>query len=166
MLSLSRQEMTDAWSERFESLDKGYWISLNSKIRVKSPQDPKTPNKFIEFGGMVEKFVEQINDYCYGRRYLKVPEAKLTCLVAYEIGDSEGLVHCHIIAAHDGSTNRSVSDVERVSRKKWAAIARTDGSIQFVHVADLGSVKDRIWYMTKQTTNHQRLFGETNLSLY
>lgn len=164
---LERQQITDAWTERFKGLNDGYWISLNSKIRVTGHNDPRIPNKFIEFSSKVEKFIDQINEHCYGRKYLhRTPGAKLTCLVGYEVGTVDGLVHCHIVAAHDGSTNRSVNDLIRVSMLKWSAICNTNGSKQFVDVDAIENVKDRIWYMTKQSTNHQRLFGELNLSFH
>jgi len=164
---LGRQQLSDAWTDHFDGLNDGYWISLNSKIRVSGRGDSRIESKFIEFGGKVGKFIDQINEYCYGRKYLhKTPGAKLTCLVGYEVGNVDGLVHCHIAAAHDGSTNRTLSDLIRVSMLKWSAICNTDGSKQFVDVDAIGSVSDRIWYMTKQSSNHQRLFGDMNISLY
>ncbi len=164
---LDRQQLTKEWTKRFAGLNQGYWISLNSKIRVKGRNDPRIQDRFIEFGGMVGKFVDHINEHCYGRKFLrKEPDAKLTCLVGYEVGNVDGLVHCHIAAAHDGKTNRTVSDIRDMSIWKWSGIANTKGNKQFVDVSEIGNINDRIWYMTKQTTEHQRMFGEFNLSLY
>ena len=164
---LTRQELTNTWSKRFAGMDHGYWITLNSKIRVQDRYDRHIPNKFIEFGGMVEQFIDLINERCYGRRYIRhEPNARLTSLVSYEVGNEDGLVHCHILAAHDGSTNRTVEDLKRVSIWKWSGLCNTEGSTQFVDVDAIGNIHDRIWYMTKQSENHQRLFGEFNLSLH
>lgn len=164
---LDRQEITDAWVKRFNGLNQGYWITLNSKIRVAGHDDPRTPGKFIECGAMVEKFIGHINEYCYGRKFLRgTPGAKLTCLVAYEVGAVDGLVHCHILAAHGGSTNRTVNDLIKVATFKWSTICSTGGSKQFVDVDDIGSIKDRIWYMTKQTNSHYRLFRDFNITLH
>lgn len=164
---LDRQQLTDAWSKRFDGLDQGYWITLNSKIHVKGLDDPHIPGKFIEFSRLVEKFIDQTNEYCYGRQYLnRKQDCKLTCLVGYEVGKIDGMVHCHIIAAHNGSTDRTVDDLKNIAILKWRGICNTGSSTQFVDVDAVGNVHDRIWYMAKQTTNHQRMFGEFNLSLH
>jgi hypothetical protein len=164
---LGHQQLTKEWAKRFQGLDQGFWISLNSKIHVNGRYDSRIPGKFIEFDGMVGKFIDHMNEHCYGRKYLrKEPDAKLTCLVGYEVGNFDGLVHCHIVAAHDGKTNRSVSDIKKASIWKWSGIANTKGSKQFVDVSEIGDINDRIWYLTKQATEHQRMFGESNLSLY
>ncbi|MBM4180064.1 MAG: hypothetical protein FJ209_00730 [Betaproteobacteria bacterium] len=164
---LSRQVLANAWSKRFAGLNDGYWISLNSKIHVKGRHDHAIQDKFIKFEGMVSKFIDHMNGQCFGRKYVRREhEAKLTCLVGYEVGDVEGLIHCHIAAAHNGSTNRTVDDVRRISKWKWQKICKTNGSEQFVDVDGIGNIHDRIWYMTKQSEQHQRLFGEFNFSLH
>ncbi len=165
-MMLDRQKLTDAWLNRFYGFDKGYWISLNSKIRVQGLADPKLPDRLIKFEPMVEKFIHHINEKCYGRRYQKDPNARLTCLAGYEVGEFDGLVHCHIIAAHDGSTDRTLEEIKEISKWKWDGICNTGGSEQFVRVDDVGDVKGRLWYLVKQACTMERIHKVSNLSLY
>ena len=165
-MMLDRQKLTDAWYKRFDGLDKGYWISLNSKIRVEGLADPRLPDRLMKFEPMVEKFIHQINEKCFGRRYIKDPSIRLTCLAGYEVGKVDGLVHCHIIAAHDGGTDRTVEEIREISKRKWDGICNTNGSQQFVHVDEVENVQSRLWYLTKQACEMERVHKVSNLSLY
>jgi len=72
----------------------------------------------------------------------------------------------HIVAAHDGSTNRSVSDVDQFTQRKWSRFYSFDGSDKFTDVANLDDVRDRVWYLAKQSVLFQRVHGELNVTLH
>lgn len=163
---LGRQTIKDAWSEYFKGYDKGCWITLNSRWRVSSITDPRLRNQFLNLEPHVQKFVHKLNKYCYGRSYLREEQSKLKVLAAYEVGQEDGLIHCHIIAAHEGSTDRTTDEIRLFSKWKWHQIHGTWGRDQFVNVAALDDVNDRIWYVAKQSHQLQRLIGECNIAIY
>ncbi|MCX7144080.1 MAG: hypothetical protein NT123_24180 [Proteobacteria bacterium] len=173
MQFLDRQQITDLWTDDFDGLNDGYWITLNSKNRVKNFTDPLVKYKLSNLAVQVGKYVMQLNEYCYRRQYLKRrPGAELRCLVGYEIGDKDDpnrdgqMLHAHIVAAHDGSTNRTVSDVERITRTKWSKFQKFAPDGNFIHVEDLDNVRDRVWYISKQAVAFQRWHGgELNVML-
>lgn len=161
---LDRQTLTDAWRSHFKGYDHGYFITLNSKMRVDGTDDRRAHTKHIKLDTMVQDFVNCLNKKCFGRRYdRKEINAKLKCLVGYEVGSVDGLIHCHLIAAHDGSVVRTSDEILKIARATWKGICRTGKSKSFVHVADLDKISDRIWYLTKQSTDYQRRFGELNI---
>lgn len=167
MKILDRQQLTNIWSAHLHRFNSGYWITLNSKKQVSSFTDQTLNHKIIRFSSEIDKFVGFLNEFCYGRQYLKHrPGARLACLAGYEVGNEDGMIHAHIVAAHDGSTDRSVSDVARFTNRKWSSFYRFDGSTTFVDVACVGNIKNRVWYITKQAEAFQRLHGDFNLTLH
>jgi hypothetical protein len=161
---LDRQTLTDAWTAYFDGYKHGYFISLNSKMRVEGREDKRAYTKHIKLDTMVQEFVHRLNQKCYGRRYdRKEDGARLKCLAGYEIGSIDGLIHCHLLAAHDGSVTRDTEKIRNIAHQKWDDVCGTWGRTQFVDVADLDNIQDRIWYLTKQSTNYQRQFGEFNI---
>lgn len=163
---LDRQTIKNAWSGYFNGCDKGYWITLNSRWKVSSITDPRVRNQFLNLEPHVQKFVHKLNKHCYGRSYLREEKSKLKVLAAYEVGQADGLIHCHIIAAHDGSTDRTTDEINLFSKLKWNQIHGAWGRDQFVNVAAVDDVNDRLWYVTKQTQQLQRLIGESNIAIY
>lgn len=161
---LDRQTLTDAWTGYFDGYNHGYFITLNSKMRVDGTTDHRANNKHIKLDTMVQDFVNRLNQKCFGRRYERKEEgARLKCLVGYEVGLIDGLIHCHLLAAHDGSVRPTTDDIRQIAHRKWDDVCGTWGRKQFVDVAELDNIRDRIWYLTKQTTQYQRQFGEFNI---
>ena len=160
-----RQTLKDEWEQHFEGFNTGFWIGLNSKKYVVELSDYRTPTKVDSLDGEVGKYIKQLNEFCFGRKYLREADAKLKCLVGYEVGGT-GMVHAHIIAAHRGNTDRTVQEVEKFSNRKWSNFYKFDGSKQFVFVEELKNPGDRIWYITKQSVAYQRRFAEFNLVPY
>jgi hypothetical protein len=164
---LSRQELTDAWTNFHKKSCAGYWITLDSKMRVESQTKSNVVPKLIRFEGEIDQYVAKLNEYCYGARFLRrEPNARLTCVVSYEIGKEDGLIHAHILAGHDGSTNRSVDQVERFTYRKWQNFYDFSGSDQCLFVESIGNPHDRIWYMTKQSEELQKRFGLFNVTVH
>lgn len=146
---LDRQMIKNAWSGYFSGCDKGYWITLNSRWKVSSINDPRVRNQFLNLEPHVQKFVHKLNKHCYGRSYLREENSKLKVLAAYEVGRTDGLIHCHIIAAHEGTTDRTTEEISSFSKWKWNQIHKTWGRDQFINVAAVDDVNDRLWYATK-----------------
>lgn len=163
---LDRQAIKNAWSGYFNGYDKGYWITLNSRWKVSSIADPRVRNQFLNLEPHVQKFVHKLNKHCYGRSYMREEKSKLKVLAAYEVGKVDGLIHCHIIAAHDGSTDRTTDEINLFSKLKWNQIHGAWGRDQFVDVDAVDDVNDRLWYVAKQTQQLQRLIGESNIAIY
>jgi len=164
---LNRQELTNIWTKRFEKFNEGYFITLNSKKAVSSLFDYRAPLRIIELDAEMQNIHNHLNEFCFGRKFLRHEVgSRLNCLAAYEIGTENGMIHAHILAAHDGTTNRSVSEVTKHLNAKWGKVYQFDGSNSFVNVQELGRASDRIWYMTKQSEHFQRRFGELNLTMH
>lgn len=161
---LDRQTLTDAWTGYFDGYHHGYFITLNSKMRVDGTTDHRANNKHIKLDTMVQDFVNRLNQKCFGRRYeRKEHGARLKCLAGYEIGSIDGLIHCHLLAAHDGSVQRTTDDIRQIAHRKWDDVCGTWGRESFVKVDELDNIRHRIWYLTKQSTTYQRQFGEFNI---
>jgi len=163
---LDRQTIKDAWSEYFSDHRKGYWITLNSRWNVSSIADHRVRRQFLNLEPHVQKYIHKLNKYCYGRSYLREENSKLKVLAAYEVGPTDGLIHCHIIAAHEGSTDRTTEEISSFSKWKWSQIHGTWGRDQFVNVNAVDDVNDRLWYAAKQSEQYQRLFDESNIAIY
>jgi hypothetical protein len=161
-----RQKITDAWCERIAGLNKGFWITLNSKMRVENIFDPAIQDRLTKFEPKVAKFIHHINEKCFGRRYRRDPNAKLTCLVGYEVGKVDGLIHCHILALHDGSTRRTLEEIKEISKWKWHGISSTNGREQFVKVEDEGNIRGHVWYMAKQSKIIDEQHKMSNICIY
>lgn len=161
---IQRQTLTNVWSDRFADFRKGYFLTLNSKMQVDSIYDSTVMNKVSILKTKVQRIVGHLNEYCYGRRYLRrEQDAELLCLAFFEVGEKTQMVHAHLVAAHNGSTDRSVDEVHRFTNRKWKTEYQYSGNTTFVDVATIDVVKDRIWYCTKQSVIFQRVHGEGNI---
>lgn len=165
-MKLTRQAITDAWHERLSGLNHGYWITLNGKERIQNHGNSQEIYKIDRFEAKVNNYLFKLNEFCFGRRFLRGEAgAKLLCLVGYEIGDEDGLVHAHVLGLHDGCTNRTTDDVSLFSQRKWSWHYDMSGSTRFVEVLDAGITRSRIWYMTKQSEKFQYQYGESNIAI-
>lgn len=163
---LDRQALTDLYANRFGSRE-GFWITVNSKSRVRDRCDPKIPDRFLDFEKDVADLVTKLNEYCYGRRFLrKELDAQVDCLASFEVGGKDGLVHAHVVALHRGDTNRSPAEIQKHLEHKFGKKYDIQGSEAFVRVDGIKNVRDRIWYMTKQTAHFQRMFGVPNFTQF
>lgn len=163
---LDRQTLTNSLVRDFQDYPFGYWITLNTHWHVLDHADRRTITYFDYLDPKVSRFIHRLNQKCFGRRYArKEQDARLKCLAAFEVGASDGLIHCHILAAHDGSVRHELDDVRRIAHEEWEDIYESKGGRQFVHVDPLENARDRIWYMTKRSEAHQRLYrGALNIT--
>lgn len=162
-----QRTLVDTFSRVLKGLDKGYWITLNSDKSVSGLDDKCLDSRITDFEPKVIQFISELNEYCYGRQFLKKrPGAKLNCVGAFEVGNHERLLHVHIVAGHNGSTNRSIPDIQKFSSSAWNRIGQFKKHLNTrVRVEDIGTVSARIWYMTKQSVEFQRWQdGRDNIS--
>ncbi len=161
---IERQTLTDVWADWLKDFREGYFVTLNSKIYLESKYDPNIHQRISILKPKVKKVVGHLNEYCYGRKYLRSEQdAELRCLAFFEVGAEKGMLHAHLVAAHNGSTNRSIVDVQRFINRKWKTQYQYSGDTKFVDVAPIGTAKDRIWYCTKQSELFQRKHGDGNI---
>jgi hypothetical protein len=173
-MQYDRGKLTDELTTWFGDRVQGYFITLNTKMRLHPPRnDVKTSNAFIRCGQQVRSVMEFLDEYCYGRNALKGKRLAKASVV--EIGnprsesrddvDRGDLVHAHIVAAHNGDTDRDVGSVKRFLERKWALFYDISASEAFVNVKPIGELRNRVWYMTKQNAYVERNFGDCTLTL-
>lgn len=161
---MDRKTLTNEWSRYFHGFDYGYWITLNSTMRADSPEDQYIPRKYARLTDLVDAFVLRLNHNCFGRRFERGEEgARLKGLMACETGKKDGMIHCHLIAAHDGSVTRSLPKIREIVTENWNKVNGFVMSESATTVEAIDNIRDRVWYCTKQSTNYQFRFNTTNI---
>lgn len=139
----------------------GYWITLNSRMRAKHFGDATIPTKFHRFSPSLFTFADQLNEFCYGRRFLrKEPGARLKIFSSLEVGSLDGIIHAHLICVHDGPCARSIEAVGEKTKKISKKMPNMSASESSCNVAELNSLEGRVRYALKQVHIFERFFQE------
>ena len=163
---MDRNELTDQLEGWVGLRQHGYFISLNSVVTLDDMSDQRLREQHQRFEAHVAKLMGFIKEYCFGRRYLRTQDqACMKCVIGIEIGNENGRLHAHIVAAHDGSTQRDLASIQRFIAHKWAKLMKVDHEQSFTHVEDIDVARDRLWYITKQSSTIARWHdGMSNIS--
>ena len=163
---MDRNELTDQLEGWVGQRQHGYFISLNSVVTLNDMTDQRLREQHQRFEAQVAKLMGFIKEYCFGRRYLRTQDqACMKCVIGVEIGNENGRLHAHIVAAHDGSTQRDLASVQRFIAHKWAKLMKVDHEQSFTHVENMDVTRDRLWYITKQSSTIARWHdGMSNIS--
>lgn len=144
--------------------EQGYFITLNSLVTLNDATDPRFEQELHRLQPLVCKVIGFLKEHCFGNEYIRThDECRLKCVIAYEVGHETHRLHAHILAAHDGSTNRDCYSVSRFFRRKWPKLVGASHPRGLVHVTPADIPRDRIWYMTKQTQFISRWHSESSI---
>jgi hypothetical protein len=165
-MAIDRNELTDQLEGWLGYQQKGYFISLNSVVTLDDMTDQRLRERLQCFEAQVGKLMGFLKEHCFGRRYLRSQDQTcLKCVIGMEIGNENGRLHAHIVAAHDGSTQRDLASIQRFIAHKWAKLMKVDHEQSFTHVEDMDVPRDRLWYITKQSSTIARWHdGMSNIS--
>jgi hypothetical protein len=168
-MTMDRNELTDQLERWLDYQQKGYFITLNSVVTLNDMTDQRLREQHHRFEAQVVKLMCFIKEYCFGRRYLRTQDQEcmkyMKCVIGMEIGSKNGRLHAHIVAAHDGSTQRDLASVQRFIAHKWVKIINVDHEQSFTHVENMDVARDRLWYITKQSNTISRWHdGMSNIS--
>lgn len=150
--SIDRNRLTDQLMRWMSPNDQGYFITLNSLSVLNGHTDPRFERVTFALQPKVVKAMSFLKEHCFGNGYRRYhDESRLKCLVSYEVGSDKNRLHAHIVAAHNGETDRDCDSVARFLDRKWAKLLRLEyNASSFVHVAPIDLLRDRVWYVTKQ----------------
>lgn len=163
----NRNQLTDAIIQWIGSRQHGYYITLGTQHFLKSQTDTRLQDCIDDAHPKVSKLMGFLKEYCYGNTFRSTRDDNLLkCVISYEVGDSANQLHAHIVAAHDGTTDRSCRAINDFITRKWSKlIGLTYRQDEFVHVAPIDVARDRVWYGTKQTAFISRWHHVSNISL-
>lgn len=162
---IDRNTLTNQLMRWLSPNDQGYFITLNSRVVLQGQSDPRFEHAVFAMRPMVVKAMVFLKEHCFGNSYRRdQDESRLKCIISYEVGSDEHRLHAHIVAAHDGSTDRDCNSVGNLLSRKWTKLLGFNGQpSNFVHVDYLDIARDRVWYATKQARYLSRLNGISNI---
>jgi hypothetical protein len=124
----------------------GWHITLNTKAVIEDRSDKYKINKECELlERQLEIFSSRFNEFCYRRR----KQCRLKMLNGIEIGDRNRL-HAHLIAAHSGDVDKTLSQVDREVAKQWQRVYEFD-AVGFIKVEDIYDMKGIVTYVVGET---------------
>ena len=151
-MTMDRNELTDQLESWVGQRQHGYFISLNSVVTLNDMTDQRLREQHQRFEAQVAKLMGFLKEHCFGRRYLRSQDQTcLKCVIGMEIGNKNGRLHAHIVAAHDGGTQRDLASIQRFIAHKWVKIMNVDHEQSFTLVENMDVARDRLWYITKQS---------------
>lgn len=162
---IDRNRLTDQLMHWLLPNEQGYFITLNSRVVLEGQSDPRFENEAFAMQSKVVKAMSFLKEHCFGNSYRRNhDESRLKCIVSYEIGRVENRLHAHIVAAHDGSTDRDCDSVASFLSRKWPKLLgfRRQPN-KFVDVEPVDIARDRVWYVTKQARYLSRLNGISSI---
>lgn len=137
---MDKNKLISDLSSEFSADSRGYFITLNA-----------VKNDKIQFEQDLSNIAHKLNDFCYGRAY-KRKEKRLKIIGGIENGKENGILHAHLIVAHQGETDRTLPEVNSYVRKHWyKTIGFFDHFGTMVDVQDIGEAAGRIGYIVKDT---------------
>ncbi|WP_220636057.1 hypothetical protein [Georgfuchsia toluolica] len=161
-----RNRLTNELVRWLSPNDQGYFISLNSLVTLNDASDSRFEHEMFKLQPKITKLCGFLKEYCYGNGFRRSrDESLIKCVLAYEIGQDNGRLHVHVVGAHDGTTNRTADDVQKFMSRKWAKLMKIDDHEGFAHVEAIDVLRDRVWYVTKQSRFLSRWHGESTLDL-
>lgn len=159
-----RNRLTNELVRWLSPNDEGYFISLNSIVKLTDAADPRFEHEMFKLQPKITKLCGFLKEYCYGNGFRRNrDESLIKCVLAYEIGETNGRLHAHVVAAHDGTTKRTANAVQKFISRKWAKLMKIDDHEGFAHVEAIDVLRDRVWYITKQSRFLSRWHGESTL---
>lgn len=163
--SPDRNRLTNELVRWLSPNDQGYFITLNSLTVLDGQHDQRFEQATDAMQPKVVKAMRFLKEHCFGNYYRRNhDDSRLKCLISYEVGRDGNRLHAHIVAAHDGSTDRSCQSVANFLLRKWTKLLGVEGhSSGFVHVVPVDVARDRVWYVTKQARFLSRWNGISSL---
>ena len=166
MTQLTRKQIVQSWKERLtkHGQTQGFFITLDTNKTSIAENNARVQNRMIDLTPKVRLFLKRLDEYCYRRRLnMKEEHLHLVTPFSYEVGTGNGLLHFHILAAHNGSVKRSAEEVEMWAHHNWEKLCGSRMPSTSVHVRDIGNIEKTLRYMTKQTNKLSWNSGELNM---
>ncbi len=137
---MDRASLTSEVSSWISGSNNGYFITLNTINKDK-----------ISFEQDLSKIAHKLNDYVYGRNYRRNFK-RLKIIAGIETGKENGILHAHLVVAHQGETNRQLFDINCYLRRHWyKLIGLNDYDGSMVNIQKIGDSDSRITYILKDT---------------
>lgn len=141
----------DHWAAYLKDHSHGFFITLNTNRHLPNGLTPRVKDELLALDRPTQHIISDLRRFCLGR-HCNALKGSIRSVAAYEVGTKSGLLHVHILFAHDGCVERSGDAI--ANRLRNDCPARTFGKWSFtsdIDVKALGNVATRLEYMHKQT---------------
>ena len=139
--------INDCWQNTLDRRTKGWLITLNTKAVIEDRHDiDKVTDEFNKLDRQIGIFANRLNGFCYRRRR----NLRLKIISGFEIGNKNRL-HAHVIAAHDGDVDKTISQMKREVAKQWKLVYQFD-EVGFIDVQEIYDMKGIIKYVSEDAS--------------
>lgn len=148
----------DCWQNTLDRRTSGWHITLNTKAVIENRHDvDQVRNELNTLERQIGVFANRLNGFCYRRR----KNLRLKILSGFEIG-AKNRLHAHVIAAHDGDVDKTISQMKREVARQWKQVYRFD-DIGFIDVQEIYDMKGIIGYVTEDASKMIKQYQQGNV---